>query len=305
MATVSEVSNEVSPVSQVSTVRKYWVLFVVSLTTFMVFVEGSVINTALPSIAREFAATNSTLQWVVNSYSLLVAGLLLFGGTTGDRFGRRRLLAIGAVIFGGAAVGAALSPNTTVLIIMRGLQGVGAAFMLPSTLSIITDVFERHERAKAIAVWTAVGGMGAGLGPVLGGLLVDHLSWEAVFWLHLPLVATILIGLSLVPESRDSRQTPMDLPGAILGTGGLLAVVYAIIQGPESGWSSAEIISSFALGVVLLVAFAFVEARSSHPMLPVHYLTQPGFIGPAMVITVLVIAMAGVFFFTTQFLQLV
>jgi len=241
----------------------------------------------------------------VNSYSLLVAGLLLLGGTTGDRFGRRRLLAIGAVVFGGAAVGAALSPNTTVLIAMRGLQGVGAAMMLPQTLSIITDVFERHERTKAIAVWTAVGGMAAGLGPVLGGLLVDNIGWEAVLWLHLPVVATILVGLSIVPESRDSRQTPMDVPGAILGTGGILAVVYGIIQGPESGWTSAEIISFFALGGLLLAAFGMVEARSSHPMLPVRYLKQRDFMGPALVVTGLVIAMSGVFFFTTQFLQLV
>lgn len=302
---MSTLSKEVSPAAISSAVRKNWVLFVVSLTTFMVFVDATVVNTALPSIARDFAATNSTLQWVVNSYSLLVAGLLLLGGTTGDRFGRRKLLAFGAVVFGGAAVGAALSPNSTVLIVMRGLQGVGAAFMLPSTLSIITDVFERHERAKAIAVWTAVGGMAAGLGPVLGGLLVDNISWEAVFWLHLPVVATILIGLSIVPESRDSRRTPIDVPGAILGTGGLLAVVYGIIQGPESGWTSTEIMSIFALGGVLLAAFGMVEARSSHPMLPVHYLKQRDFIGPALVVTVLVIAMSGIFFFTTQFLQLV
>ncbi len=302
---MSTLSKEVSPACKVSTVRKNWVLFVVSLTTFMVFVDATVVNTALPSIARDFAASNSTLQWVVNSYSLLVAGLLLVGGTTGDRFGRRKLLAFGAVVFVGAAVGAALSPNTTVLVAMRGLQGVGAAFMLPSTLSIITDVFKRHERAKAIAVWTAVGGMAAGLGPVLGGLLVDHIGWESVFWLHVPVVAIIIIGLSLVPESRDSRQTPMDFPGAALGTGGLLAVVYGIIQGPESGWTSAEILSFFAIGGVLLAAFGMVEDRSLHPMLPVRYLKQRDFIGPAVVISVLLIAMSGVFFFTTQFLQLV
>ncbi len=302
---MSTVSKEVSGAAKVPTVRKNWVLFVVSLTVFMVFVDATVINTALPSLARDFAATNSTLQWVVNSYSLLVAGLLLLGGTTGDRFGRRKLLAFGAVVFGGAAVGAALSPNTTVLVAMRGLQGVGAAFMLPQTLSIITDVFERHERAKAIAVWTAVGGMAAGLGPVFGGLLVDNVGWEAVFWLHLPVVAVIIIGLSIVPESRDSRQTPMDIPGGILATVGLLAVVYGIIQGPESGWTSVEIISFFAVGGVLLAIFGVVEARSSHPMLPVHYLKQRDFIGPALVITVLVLAMSGIFFFTTQFLQLV
>ena len=302
MATVTE---EVSSAAKVSTVRKNWVLFVVSITTFMVFIDATVVNTALPSIAREFAATNSTLQWIVNSYSLLVAGLLLLGGTTGDRFGRRKLLAVGTLIFGGAAVGAALSPDTTLLIVMRGLQGVGAAMMLPQTLSIITDVFERHERTRAIAVWTAVSGMAAGLGPVLGGLLVDNVSWAAVFWLHLPVVAIILAGLAMVPESRDSRRTPFDIPGAILGTGGILAVVYGIIQGPATGWTSTEIILSFVLGGALLVAFGIVEARSRHPMLPTHYLKQRDFIGPTLVVTVIVIAMAGIFFFTTQFLQLV
>ena len=302
---MSTVTEEVSQATKVSIVRKNWVLFVVSLTTFMVFVDATVVNTALPSIARDFAATNSTLQWVVNSYSLLVAGLLLLGGTTGDRFGRRRLLAVGTLVFGAAAVGAALSPNATALILMRGLQGVGAAMMLPQTLSIITNVFDRRERAKAIAVWTTVGGMAAGLGPVLGGLLVDNVSWQAVFWLHLPLVAIILIGLLIVPESRDSRRTPMDIPGAILGTGGILVVVYGIIQGPESGWASAEIISFFAIGGLLLAAFGIVEARSAHPMLPVRYLKQRDFVGPALVMTVLVLAMSGIFFFTTQFLQLV
>ena len=142
----------------------------------------------------------------------------------------------------------------------------------------------------------AVGGIAIGLGPVLGGLLVDHIGWESVFWLHLPVVATILIGLSIVPESRDSRRTPMDVPGAILVTSGLLTVVYGIIQGPESGWTSAEIISFFALGGVLLAAFGIVEARSPHPMLPVRYLKQRDFIGPALVVTVLMIAMSGIFF---------
>jgi DHA2 family multidrug resistance protein-like MFS transporter len=302
---MSTVSNDVSPTARVSTVRKNWVLCVVSLTTFMVFVDANVVNTALPTIARDFAATNSTLQWVVNSYSLLVAGLLLIGGTTGDRFGRRKMLAFGVIIFGGGATGAALSSSTDVLIFARGLQGVGAAMMLPQTLSIITDVFDRHERAKAIAVWAAFSGIAAGFGPVLGGLLVDHIGWESVFWLHLPVVAAILIGLSIVPESRDSRHTPLDIPGAILGTGGILAVVYGIIQGPQSGWTSTEILSFFVLGGVLLAAFGIVEARSRHPMLPVRYLRQPDFIGPAMVVMVLVIAMSGIFFFTTQFLQLV
>jgi len=143
-------TKEVSPADRVSTVRKNWVLFVVSLTTFMLSIDVTVVNTALPSIARDFAATNSTLQWVVNSYALFVTGLLLLGGTTGDRFGRRKLLAFGAIVFGGAAIGAALSPNTTVLITMRGLQGVGAAFMLPSTLTIVIALLTMPNKMRAV-----------------------------------------------------------------------------------------------------------------------------------------------------------
>ncbi len=160
--------------------RKNVILAFLSLSTFMIFLDGTVVNTALPAIARDFNANNSVLQWVVNMYSLILAGLLLVGGAVGDRFGRRKALAAGMVIFGAGAVGAALAENSTTLIVMRGLQGLGAAFALPSTLSIITDVFPRAERAKAIVIWTAIGSMGIAIGPLLGGYFVDELGWEAL-----------------------------------------------------------------------------------------------------------------------------
>lgn len=286
-------------------IRKNLVLAVMSLSTFMIFLDGTVVNTALPAIARDLEATNSILQWVVNSYSLLLAGLLLLGGTIGDRYGRKRTLAAGMAVFGIGAVGAALAQNSELLIAMRGVQGVGAAFVLPATLSIITDVFPRAERARAIAVWTGVGSLGIVVGPALGGFLVDQIDWSAVFWLHIPVVIFAIAGLQFVPESRDSRKQPLDLPGAALVTTGLLGVVYGIIQGGEDGWASAPIITAFVAGGLLLVAFVVVQLRSAHPMLPLHYFKRRDFTGSFLVIMLLMLAMIGVFFFLTQYFQLV
>lgn len=285
--------------------RKNLVLAVMSLSTFMIFLDGTVVNTALPAIARDLEATNSVLQWVVNSYSLLLAGLLLLGGTIGDRFGRKRTLASGMVVFGIGAVGAALSTSSGSLIVMRGVQGIGAAFVLPATLSIITDVFPRAERARAIAIWTGVGSLGIVVGPATGGFLVDQIDWSAVFWLHIPVVVLAIAGLQFVPESRDSRKQPLDLPGAALVTTGLLGVVYGIIQGGEDGWTSVPIISAFVVGGLLLVGFVVVQVRSSHPMLPLHYFKRRDFTGSFLVIMLLMLAMIGVFFFLTQYFQLV
>ena len=252
-------------------VRKGWVLAILSLSTFLIFLDGTVVNTALPAIARDFSASNASLQWVVNAYSLILAGMLLVGGTIGDRFGRRRALATGMLIFGAGALGAALADSSATLIVMRGVQGLGAAFALPATLSIITAVFPRGERAKAIATWTAVGSLGIVIGPALGGYLVDAVDWSAVFWLHVPVVALAIAGLGLVPESRDSRRLPIDVPGAVLATTGMLAVVFAVMQGGEEGWTSPSILIAGGVGVVLLGLFALVELRSTHPMLPLAY----------------------------------
>ena len=284
---------------------RWWVLAVMSLTTFMVFLDNTVVNTALPSIARDLNASTATLQWVIDGYTLVLAGLLLVGGTMGDRFGRRRFLTIGMVIFGLGAVGGALAGDANTLIAMRGVQGTGAALVLPATLSIVTDVFPRNERAKAIGIWTGVGALAIAVGPVVGGFLVDQLNWNAVFWMHIPVVALALLGLRIVPESRDSRLRGLDLPGAVLATGGLIAVVYAIIQGNESGWTSPEIVVAFLGGAALLAAFAAVQKRSANPMLPLRFFRQRDFNGAVLVIGLIFFAMMVTFFFLTQFFQIV
>ena len=285
--------------------RRWWVLAVMSLTTFMVFLDNTVVNTALPSISRDLGASTSTLQWVVDSYTLLLAGLLLVGGTIGDRFGRRRFLTIGMVIFGAGAVGAAISNSAESLILMRGLQGVGAALVLPATLSIITDVFPREERAKAIGIWTGAGAIALAAGPVFGGLLVDEIGWSAVFWMHIPVVLLSLFGLRIVPESLDRRARGLDIRGGLLATSGLLAVVFGIIQGNESGWTSTLILGAFGLGASLLVAFAVAEMRTRAPMLPFHFFKQRDFTGAVVIIGLVFFALMVTFFFLTQFFQLV
>jgi EmrB/QacA subfamily drug resistance transporter len=300
MSTTLEVGPKVT-----SSRRRWLVLAVMSVGTLIVFIDNSVVNTALPAISVDLSASTSTLQWVINSYVLVLAGLLLLGGSLGDRFGRKRWMTVGLIIFGAASVGAALSTTATALVVFRGVQGLGAAFVLPATLSIITNVFPRGERAKAIGIWTAVGALGIGIGPVLGGWLVDNIGWSSVFWLHIPILTVALVGMMIVPESRDERNLGLDIPGAVLGTSGLVALVYGIIQGPELGWTSAEIISAFALAVILLTAFAFVEAKSTAPMLPLKFFRQKDFTGAVVMLGLILFAMLVTFFFLTQFFQIV
>jgi EmrB/QacA subfamily drug resistance transporter len=285
--------------------RRWLTLAVMSVGTLIVFIDSTVVNTALPAISVGLGASTSTLQWVVDSYVLLLSGLLLLGGSLGDRFGRKRWMTVGLVVFGGASIGAALATSAGQLIAFRALQGVGAALVLPATLSIITNVFPRRERARAIAIWTAAGGIGLAVGPVLGGSLVDNVGWSAAFWLHVPVVAMALAGMVFVPESRDERRLGLDIPGAVLGTGGMMALLYGVIQGPEAGWTSGEILGSFGLAAALLVSFAVVELRSRAPMLPLRFFRQKDFTGAVLIIGLLIFAMLVTFFSLTQFLQIV
>jgi MFS family permease len=199
--------------------NRWRILVVISLTTFMVFLDNTVVNTALPSISRDLNASTATLQWVIDGYTLVLAGLLLVGGTLGDRFGRRRFLTIGMVIFGLGADDAALAESAGTLIVMRGIQGTGAALAPPATLSIVTDVFPREERAKATGIWPGVGAVAIAVGPVIGGALVDEISWIAVFWMHIPVVVLALVVGSGMAQDwmndagvRPPRSWPLSRP---------------------------------------------------------------------------------------------
>jgi EmrB/QacA subfamily drug resistance transporter len=289
----------------VSERRRWLVLGVMSVGTLLTFLDDTVVNTALPRISLALHASTSGLQWVVDAYVLALASLLLLCGSIGDRLGRKRAMSVGLVVFGAAAIGASQAGSIGQLIGMRALQGMGAALILPGTLSIITSVFPREERARAIAVWTAIGGLAIGFGPVLGGYLVDAASWHAVFWLFVPLVAVALAGMVIVPESRDTRGIGLDVPGAIFGTAGLTALVYGIIRAGEAGWGNRSGLASFGAAAVLLVVFAFVEARAAAPMLPLRFFRQRDFSGAVLLIGMALFAMFVTFFFLTQLFQLV
>ena len=241
--------------------RRWLILAVMSLGTLIVFLDLTVVNTALPAISLDLGASTSQLQWIVDAYVLALAGLLMFAGSIGDRFGRRRWMTVGLVVFGVGSVVGALSGYVTTLVIGRAIQGLGAAFVLPATLSIVTNTFERDERGKAIAIWTAVGGVGIGFGPAVGGYLVDRWDWSAAFWIHIPIIAVALIGQFVVKESRDPGHVGLDVPGAITATLGISTLVFAVIQGAEQGWSSPLIISSFAIATGLLALFVYVETK--------------------------------------------
>ncbi|MGI9622550.1 MAG: MFS transporter [Acidimicrobiales bacterium] len=285
--------------------RKWLILAIMSIGTLIVFLDLTVVNTALPSISRDLQASTSDLQWVVDSYVLALAGLLMLAGSIGDRYGRRRWMTFGLVVFALGSVVGAMAGDIGMLIAGRTIQGVGAAFVLPATLSIVTNAFPRHERARAIAVWTAVSGMGIGLGPAIGGYLVDRWDWSAAFWIHIPIIAVALIGQLFVPESRDDRHVGLDIPGSITATLGITALVFGIIQGGEAGWTSPLIIGSFLVAAVSLVSFIAIEKRADYPMLPLHFFKNRDFTGSVAVIGIMFFAGPAAFFFMTQFFQIV
>ncbi|MFM2072722.1 MAG: hypothetical protein RLZZ623_2986, partial [Actinomycetota bacterium] len=276
-----------------------------SIGTLIVFLDGTVINTALPDISTKLSATTSQLQWVVDSYILVLAGLLLLGGTMGDRFGRRRWMNIGLLFFAAGSVLGGLSNTIETLIAARAVQGLGAALVLPATLSIVTNVFQREERAKAIAIWTAVGGLGVGIGPAVGGYLVEHWDYSAAFWIHIPILALAGVAMLFVSESRDPRPVGLDVPGALTATLAVSSLVYGIIQGGESGWTSTKILVALGISAVSFFAFASIERRAAHPMLPLRFFRQRDFTGSVVALGIVFFAGIVLFFFLSQYWQLV
>ena len=286
--------------------RRWWTLGVLCLSLVLIGLDNTVLNVALPTIQRTFSATAAALQWTVDAYVLVFAGLLLTMGALGDRFGRARALQIGLVIFGVSSLTAPLATEMTHLIAVRVAMGVGGALIMPSTLSIIANVFPPGERAKAITVWAGVSGLGVGLGPLVGGLLIENFQWSAVFLLNVPIVVVaLLLGLVLVPESRDPSQARLDLPGAVLSIGAVSALVYGIIEAPAAGWADPVILGSFAVAVILGLAFAWRETHTAEPMLDLSLFHDARFTAGAGAISLTFFAMFGTIFGLTQFLQFV
>jgi EmrB/QacA subfamily drug resistance transporter len=285
--------------------RRWWVLAVLCLSLVVVTLDNTILNVALPTLVRELGATSSQLQWITDSYTLVFAGLLLTAGSLGDRYGRKGALTVGLVIFGAGSVLSALSSSADQLIVTRAIMGFGAAFVFPATLSILTNAFTvPAERTRAIAIWAATAGVGIALGPVTGGILLEHFFWGSIFLVNVPIVIVAIVGGALVlPTSRDPHPPALDPAGAALSIVGLVSLVFGIIQGPDRGWTDPLVLAAFGLAAVALGSFVWVESRSSHPMIDLHVFTNPRFSAASIAVTSIYFALFGTLFFLTQHLQ--
>ncbi|HEX4777467.1 MAG TPA: MFS transporter [Acidimicrobiia bacterium] len=285
--------------------RRWWALAVMCLSLAVITLDNTVLNVALPALIRDVHASTSQLQWIVDGYTLVFAGLLLTTGSLGDRVGRKRALSTGLAIFCVGSAASAFAGSAGALVFTRAFMGIGAALIMPATLSLLTNVFrDPKERARAIGAWAAVAGGGGALGPVIGGFLLKHFWWGSVFLVNVPIAAVALVaGRFLLPESRDPHAPRLDVTGASLSVAGLVAVLWAIIEAPTKGWSSPMVAGSLLLGVVVIAAFVVWELTCDHPMLDVRFFRNPRFSAANGAITMTFFAMYGSMFVMTMYLQ--
>jgi MFS transporter, DHA2 family, multidrug resistance protein len=287
--------------------RRWLTLAVLCVSLLVIVIDNTIVNVALPTLVRDLGTSISDLQWVVDAYTLVFAGLLLTAGSLGDRFGRKGALTLGLVIFGAASAAAAFAGGVTPLIAARAVMGVGAALIMPATLSILTNVFtDARERALAIGLWSGVAGIAVALGPVTGGFLLDHFWWGSVFIVNVPIVAAAIVaGRFLVPTSRNPEKPRLDVVGAALSIVGLGALVAAIIEAPNNGWTDPSILVGFVVAVVALTAFVLWERRVEQPMLNVRFFANARFSAASINVTLVFFALFGFIFLATQYLQFV
>ena len=287
--------------------RRWWTLAVLCLSLLIVIVGNTALNVAVPTLSRELNATNSQLQWMVDAYSLVFAGLLFTAGTVGDRYGRKGVLQAGLVLFGLSTAYAAFMAETAGQVIgARVAMGVAGAMIMPATLSILTNIFPRRERARAVAIWAGISGSGAAIGPLLTGFVLEHFRWNAVFAVNIPFVLVALAaGAVLVPRSYGDRGARLDLVGAVLSAVGLSTVVYALIEAPAHGWLSPETLLVSLAGLVVLAVFVAWELRVPEPMLDVRLFRIPAFGTSALTLTLVFFSLMGMFFSMSQLMQLV
>lgn len=286
--------------------RRWWALGVLCLSLLIVFVGNSSLNVAIPTLSRDLGASTSQLQWVVAAYSLVFAGLLFTAGALGDRFGRKGALQFGLAGFLAGAILASRATQMWQLIGCRALMGACAAFIMPSTLSILVNIFPPHERAKAIAIWAAFTGGAGAIGPVASGWLLGHYWIGSVFLVNVPfIVAALVLGVWLVPKSRDPQQGALDPVGAVLSIIGVSSLVYGLIQAPDKGWGSGETLAAFAIAIVVLSLFVFWESRREEPMLDIAFFRNAAFSTATSGMALVFLAMYGVMFLITQYFQLI
>jgi MFS transporter, DHA2 family, multidrug resistance protein len=288
------------------TPHRWRALGVICLCVTVIILDNTILNVALPSIERSLHASATELQWTVDAYTLTFAALLLVAGNLGDKYGRRGALLVGLVIFGVGSGLAAFATSATALIAFRALMGVGGAAIFPTTLSIITNIFEGDERGRAIGIWAGLSGLGLAAGPIVGGLLLEQFWWGSVLLVNVPIVAvSIVMVILFVPTSKDEHAPPLDIPGAVLATAGMTALIYGIIEAPTKGWGSTEVLASLALALVVLVAFVLRERSTDHPMLPVEFFKDRRFSAASVALALTFFGLFGYIFLLTQYLQFV
>lgn len=287
--------------------RRWAILAVLSLAVFVTVLDGTIVNVALPSLAIDLSASTRQLQWIVDAYLLVFAGLLLAAGGLGDRYGRKPMLLAGLAVFGVTSAVAGSAGGAESLIAGRALMGIGAAMIFPATLAILTNVFtDTKERAAAIGVWSGVSGLAVAAGPITGGWLLERFWWGSIFFVNVPVViAAIAATLWLIPDSKDDSAPRLDLGGLVMSIAAIASLVFTIIEAPEWGWASATTAAGFATAVALLVAFIVWELRTAHPMLPVRIFTNLRFSAASGAITAAFFALFGFIFLVTQYFQLV
>jgi EmrB/QacA subfamily drug resistance transporter len=280
-----------------------WALVITSVAGFMAALDNLVVTTALPSIREDLGGGLHDLEWTVSAYTLTFAVLLMFGAALGDRFGRRRLFIAGLTVFTGASAAAAMAPGIDSLIAARAVQGAGAAVMMPLTLTLLTAAVPAAKRGMAYGIWGAVNGLAVASGPLVGGSLTEHISWQWIFWLNVPL------GLALLPLARlrlaESHGTgaPLDVPGTLLASGGLFGIVYGLVRGPADGWTSALVLTGLFAGGALLVGFILYSTRAKNPMLPMRLFRSRAFAGINAASLLMFLGMFGSIFLLSQYMQ--
>ncbi len=282
------------------------VLVLVCLAQFMVILDATIVNVALPTIQTDLGMTDTNLQWIVNAYTLIFGGFLLLGGRAGDLAGRKKVFLIGLVLFTSASLLCAVATGSTWLIMSRGLQGLGAALVSPAALSIVTATFrEGADRTKALGVWSAIAVGGGAVGLLLGGILVETFSWPWIFLVNIPVgIVAFILSLRYVPESRDEHaHKTFDIPGAVAVTAGLIALVYGIVRSAELGWGSGQVIGILALSAVLLIGFVAIETRSAEPLVRLSIFAVRTVRGANVVMLIVACGLFAMFFFNTLFLQ--
>lgn len=303
-AGASALADSLDGISPKTYANRWRALAAIAVALIVISLDNTILNVALPSISRELSASASDLQWIVDSYVLVFASLLLTMGSFSDRIGRKRALQIGLGLFGIASLFCALSTTTTQLILARGFTGVGGSIIMPATLSIVSATFPRHERARAFAIWAAIFGLGVGAGPLIGGVLLKFFPWESVFFVNLPVVVIAIIGIAaFVSESRDDDAPRFDIPGVILSIIGLVALVYAIISAGEFGWTSGNVIAAFIIAFVVLALFVIWELRSPNAMLPMTFFRNPSFTVANLSLVLMTFSLFGMSFFLSQYFQ--